>query len=205
MLHGSANVGFERAIQGVGRTSQAASGRSGPVRGKSRIPAGQDRFSDRPLNVEGGIVPAEPRGALRGKPIGHLVEDIRSVQQRLEAVGDPVWDVERTAIAFLQLNPEPLEMAGGVLAQVQGDVEHGSAHARDQLGLFVRGTLEMHSSQGPRPAIARDAALHQLGSEPVLGEFFRTPDPAKGAARVFVGITLHDDDAFKRSRCEPHR
>ena len=64
----------------------------------------------RPLDSEGGVVPAHATGRLRDVLVRHLVRDLGVVDERLVALGEALRDVEEPAVLRAELDAEPLQV-----------------------------------------------------------------------------------------------
>ena len=75
--------------------------------GESLVSLVDDAHSVGPVDPEGHVIPPHSPRARRDVGRGHLVEDLRSILQRQEPVGEPLGLMERQAILGGQLNGDP--------------------------------------------------------------------------------------------------
>ena len=88
-----------------------------------------DGIGQWPRNPECWIIPPRAAAAVRGEELGHLVKYLGVIGQGLEAVREPLWDVEHSSSVFAQLNGDMLEARWRLEPEIHDDVEDCAARA----------------------------------------------------------------------------
>ena len=125
------------------------------------------------------------------------------VGEGIEAVGEPLGDVERPPILGRQLQGQVLAEARGIRAQIQGDVEQRSPDAADQLGLREGRSLVVHAPERAALVVERHAALRELAIEAVVDELPGRPGASEVSPLIRVPLRLEQPRAGQRGGKEP--
>src|SRR5690606_12771561 len=105
----------------------------------------------------------------------NLVEDLRLVLQRLEAMGETAGCVEHHAVLCIELGREPAPVGRGGGTQIDDHVEDAAPYAADQLRLGPVAGLVMESPQCSLMRVERGVALAEVRVEAEFGELARAP------------------------------
>lgn len=116
--------------------------------------------------------------------IGALVDDLGIRLPRDETVQEAFGDQQLFAVLETQLDPDPAAEGRAALADIDGHVEQPPAPAAHQLGLPVRGRLEMQAAHRGRLARQGMIVLHEIVVEAVVRHHPPVPAFAEKAARV---------------------
>ena len=77
--------------------------------------------------------------------LGNVVAHLGVIGQGLKSVSEARGNVQHRPIVGAELHADPLAARVRLRPHVHRHVEDGAARARDQLGLLVRGRLEMQA------------------------------------------------------------
>ena len=112
--------------------------------------------------------------------------------------------VQRTAVLFVQLNGNVVEIARAFRAQIYDDIKNRAAGAPHQLGLRRRRKLEVHSTHCALPKVVRDICLCDNGLESVSGEFFLAESSREKPSWVFPAFKVDNVRSLKLCFSEFH-
>jgi len=96
------------------------------------------------------------------------------------------WDQHLAAILCTQFHACPGGEAGGAETQIDGDVEHSTAQAADQLGLGPGRRLKVQAAQRPGPGGEALGVLHPVNADACDVQSAALPGFAQPATPVMV-------------------
>src|SRR6516164_10468047 len=137
-----------------------------------------------PGNSKSWIVMPNTEGRLRFVGFGNEVIDFDIITERLEAVGEPLRDVELMPVHARKLKFLAVPISRGSGPDVDDDVPNGSFSATHQFRFAVRIALIVHASQSPPASRVRYAVLRIVGLKPAGRELFN----AEGASEEAAGV-----------------
>ena len=77
------------------------------------------------------------------------IDDLAVVLQCLDPMRAPFWNEESRIVSGRQFLAKPLPEGRGTTPQINSDIEHRAANARDQLGLGMRRQLNVETPHRP--------------------------------------------------------
>src|SRR5262245_55327137 len=92
------------------------------------------------------------------------------------------WHVKGSAVVFIQLEGNILQVGRAFGAQIHDDVENRTPCATHQVCLPRWRELEMHSAQRALLKVVGNICLRDERLEPLSGEFFLTEGASKKAS-----------------------
>lgn len=122
------------------------------------------------------------------KGLGHLIEDLGVVPQRLEPVRKPFRDEEHGAVLRGEFDGKILLERRGRRPQVDDDVINRSPGASYELRFRKRRNLEMHAAQRPFAFVERDVALFHMRIDAVRFEFLSAKRAGEKPALICVRL-----------------
>ena len=115
-------------------------------------------------------------------------------------MGEVRRHVERPPVVRGQLDRDVLQPGRRVRAHVDDDVDDRAPDAADQLGLRMRGDLEVHAAQRAGPVVERQVALLDHGLQSGGAELVDAEGAGEEAAVVGAELEVDDGDALD-GRC----
>ena len=156
----------------------------------------QPRLRDWPADADVGIVPRDGPFARRIVERRAFVDDIAVVGERAEPVRESHRHPQHLLVLVVQLHSEPLTELRRAGADVDGDVEHRSATAADQLSLRVRLLIVKPAQHAAlRPGVV---ILHELGGDAGVTKPIQMIGFQEEAALIGVDFRLQEQNAAQR-------
>ena len=145
-----------------------------------------------PGNSKSWIVMPNTEGRLRFVGFGNEVIDFDIITEGLEAVGEPLRDVELMPVHARKLKFLAVPISRGSGPDVDDDVPNGSFSATHQFRFAVRIALIVHASQSPPASRVRYAVLRIVGLKPAGRELFNAEGASEEAAGVARPFQLNE-------------
>ena len=131
-------------------------------------------------------------GRLRLVGFGNEVIYLDIITERLEAVSEPLWDVELMAVHARKLKLLPVAISRRSGPDVDNDVPNGSLDATHQLGFAVRIALIMHASKSSPTGRVRNAVLRVVGLKPAGRELSNAECAGEKATSIARWLQLNE-------------
>src|SRR5262249_32043114 len=108
---------------------------------------GQHRIGQRPGDPDTRVVPANTARQLSEVELGHLIEDLATIRQALEAMSYAARHVESAAGLARTVKSFPFAKSGRVSAHVHQSIENGAGGAADEFDFGFGLGLEVHAAE----------------------------------------------------------
>src|SRR5262245_55854542 len=106
------------------------------------------------------------------------------ITKHLIAVGEPLGNIQRPLIIFIQFDGDMLEVSGALGPQVNDYIKYSAPRTPNEFGLGSRGILEVHSADRTCFPIVRNVGLSNNCLQPMCFELFLAERSSKEASRI---------------------